>query len=144
MGLIRDWRASGLTVGFTNGCFDLLHVGHLATLAYASRQADRLAVGIDDDAAVRRLKGSGRPIVSAEQRALIVSVIRRVDVVAIFAANELEPLIAAIRPDVMIKGEDYRGRPIIGREHAKRIAYAPMVDGLSTTELIRRVSCVMS
>lgn len=114
-----------------------MHIGHLATLAYAAQQADRLIVGIDDDDAVRRLKG--RAIVPAEQRALIVSVIRRIDAVVIFADGQLEPLIAAVAPDVLVKGEEYRGREIVGASHAKRVAFTPMLLGVSTTSLLDKI-----
>jgi D-beta-D-heptose 7-phosphate kinase/D-beta-D-heptose 1-phosphate adenosyltransferase len=140
--LARAWRARGFTVGLTNGVFDLLHIGHLATLAYASQQADKLVVLINDDASVRRMKGSGRPVVAAEQRALIVSVIRKVDAVAVFADGELASLIAAIAPDVLVKGDEYQGQEIVGAGHAKRVAFTPMVPGFSTTRLVERLGGV--
>jgi D-beta-D-heptose 7-phosphate kinase / D-beta-D-heptose 1-phosphate adenosyltransferase len=135
--LAKAWRANGLRIAFTNGCFRVLHVGHLATLAYAASQADRLIVGVDDDDAVRRLKG--RQIVPAEQRALIVSVIRRVDAVVIFADGQLDALVAVIAPDILVKGEEYRGREIIGAAHAGRVAFTPMLPGVSTTHLLERI-----
>jgi D-beta-D-heptose 7-phosphate kinase/D-beta-D-heptose 1-phosphate adenosyltransferase len=119
--------------------FDLLHIGHLATLAYASQQADKLMVLIDDDAGVRRLKGDGRPIVPAEQRALVVSVIRKVDAVTVFPDGGLGALIAEIAPDVLVKGEEYQGQEIVGAPHAKRLAFMPMVPGISTTRLVERL-----
>lgn len=131
------WRQRGLTVAFTNGTFRVLHVGHLATLAYASQQADKLIVGVDDDDAVRRLKG--RAIVPVEQRALIVSVIKKVDATVIFGDGQLEPLVRLIEPDVLVKGEEYRGKEIVGSCHAKRVAFTPMLVGVSTTALLETI-----
>jgi D-beta-D-heptose 7-phosphate kinase/D-beta-D-heptose 1-phosphate adenosyltransferase len=139
VGLTRAWRAKGFTIACTNGCFDLLHIGHLATIAFASQQADKLLVLIDDDASVRRMKGLGRPVVAAEQRALIVSVIRKVDAVSVFADGALEEVISAIMPDVLVKGDEYQGQEIIGARHAKRVAFTPMVPGVSTTRLVERL-----
>jgi rfaE bifunctional protein nucleotidyltransferase chain/domain len=135
--LTKAWRANGLRIAFTNGVFRIIHVGHLATFAYAASQADRLIVGIDDDDAVRRQKG--REIVPAEQRALIVSVIKRVDAVVVFADGQLEALVAALAPDILVKGEEYRGREIIGAAHAGRVAFTPMLLGVSTTRLLERI-----
>jgi D-beta-D-heptose 7-phosphate kinase/D-beta-D-heptose 1-phosphate adenosyltransferase len=137
--LSKAWRARGFTVALTNGCFDLLHIGHLATIAHASQQADKLIVLVNDDASVRRMKGRGRPVIWAEQRALIVSVIRRVEAVAVFADGELASLIAEIAPDVLVKGEEYCDREIVGAHHAKRVAFTPMVPGFSTTRLVERL-----
>lgn len=137
IGLAKAWRANGRRIAFTNGTFRVLHVGHLATLAFAAQQADRLIVGIDDDDAVRRQKGG--EIVPAEQRALLVSVIRRIDAVVIFADGQLDALIEGIAPDVLIKGEEYRGKEIVGARHAKRIAFTPMLLGVSTTSLLGRI-----
>jgi bifunctional ADP-heptose synthase (sugar kinase/adenylyltransferase) len=97
---------------------------------------------INDDASVRRMKGPGRPVVAAEQRALIVSVIRKVDAVAVFADGELASLIEAIAPDVLVKGEEYQGQPVVGAQHAKRVAFTPMVPGFSTTRLVERLGGV--
>ena len=137
--MVGMWRTSGRRIAFTNGTFRVLHVGHLATLAYAASQADRLIVGVDDDDAVRRLKG--REIVPAEQRAMIVSVIRKVDAVVIFADGELDAIVETIAPDIIVKGAEYYDKTIIGSRHAKRVGFAPMLGGVSTTELLDRIRC---
>jgi D-glycero-beta-D-manno-heptose 1-phosphate adenylyltransferase len=102
----RD-RAAGRTIGFANGCFDLLHVGHVRYLQGAAREADRLVVAVNDDASVSRLKGPGRPILSAAARAELVAAIRGVDYVVIFSDPNVERLLNAVRPDVHCKGTDY-------------------------------------
>jgi D-beta-D-heptose 7-phosphate kinase / D-beta-D-heptose 1-phosphate adenosyltransferase len=136
---VRGWKEQGFRVGFTNGCFSILHVGHLATLAFAARHADRLIVGIDDDDSVVALKGPTRLIMPANERALIVNAIRRVDMVTVFGQGELDALVAAVKPDIMVKGEEYRGSEVVGARHAKQLLFAPMLDGISTTRLIERI-----
>ena len=122
-----------LRIGFTNGCFDLFHSGHLSTLRLAAAHCDKLIVGVDSDAAVRAAKGPDRPIVPASERAALIEALRMVDAVVIFDAEDLDPLIAGIAPEVLIKGDEYIGKTIVGAEHADKIIYAPMVQGLSTT-----------
>jgi rfaE bifunctional protein nucleotidyltransferase chain/domain len=100
-------RAAGRTVAFANGCFDLLHVGHVRYLEAAAQEADRLVVALNDDASVRGLKGDGRPILSAEHRAALVAALRCVDYVVIFPEPTVGPLLEALHPDVHCKGTDY-------------------------------------
>lgn len=100
-------RAAGRTVAFANGCFDLLHVGHVRYLQAAAQEADRLIVAINDDASVRTLKGAGRPILSDQHRAILVAALRGVDYVVIFPEPTVGPLLEALRPDVHCKGTDY-------------------------------------
>ena len=100
-------RAAGRTLAFANGCFDLLHVGHIRYLVSAAREADVLVVAINDDDSVRRLKGAGRPILSADDRAELVAALRCVDYVVIFPEPNVGPLLTALRPDVHCKGTDY-------------------------------------
>jgi rfaE bifunctional protein nucleotidyltransferase chain/domain len=100
-------RAAGRTIAFANGCFDLLHVGHIRYLEAAAQQADRLVVGINDDASVRQLKGEGRPILAASDRAELVAALRCVDYVVVFPEPTVGPLLQALRPDVHCKGTDY-------------------------------------
>ena len=102
-----DERAAGRTLAFANGCFDLLHVGHIRYLESAAREADVLVVAINDDASVRQLKGAGRPILSANDRAELVAALRCVDYVVIFPEPNVGPLLTALRPDVHCKGTDY-------------------------------------
>jgi rfaE bifunctional protein nucleotidyltransferase chain/domain len=102
----RD-RADGRTIAFANGCFDLLHIGHARYLQGAAAQADRLVVAINDDASVRTLKGAGRPILSAPERAELVAAVRGVDYVVVFSEETVERLLLLLKPDVHCKGTDY-------------------------------------
>ncbi|HLW93603.1 MAG TPA: D-glycero-beta-D-manno-heptose-7-phosphate kinase [Roseiarcus sp.] len=140
---IREhWRREGLEVGFTNGCFDLLHPGHIATLRFAGRHCDRLIVGLNGDASVARLKGPSRPLQDEKARATVLGAIHCVDLVVIFDEDTPEGLIAALKPDALIKGADYAESDIVGADIVKaaggRVLRAPLVEGQSTSGLIAR------
>ncbi len=141
---VARWRAQGLKVGFTNGCFDILHRGHVAYLAQARGWCDRLIVGLNSDSSVRALKGDGRPVNDLESRALVLAGLRSVDLVAPF--DELTPLklIEAARPDVLIKGADYTEDQVVGGDLVKswggEVRLAEIVDGYSTTAAIARMA----
>lgn len=113
---VRTWKRDGLKVGFTNGCFDLLHVGHLRILEYAKAHCDRLVVAVNDDASVRRLKGSSRPINDEIDRAEILAALGVVDAVHVFGEDTPQELIALLTPDVLVKGADYRLEDIVGAD----------------------------
>jgi rfaE bifunctional protein nucleotidyltransferase chain/domain len=138
-----ELRAASRTVVFTNGCFDLLHAGHVEYLAWARAQGDSLIVGLNDDDSVRRIKGASRPIVPFAQRAAVLLALRSVDVVVGFAERTPEVLIDRIRPDVHVKSDQYREEELPERsvvlQHGGRIALAPHVAGESTTDLIARI-----
>ncbi len=135
-------RAAGRTVVFTNGCFDILHAGHLSYLGFARRQGDVLILGLNSDASVRRNKGPLRPMVAEEHRALLLAGLEMVDYVVLFDEDEPRALIGELIPDVLVKGEDW-AKYVSGREiveaHGGRVVLAPLVPGLSTTALIRRI-----
>ncbi|MEW5684247.1 MAG: D-glycero-beta-D-manno-heptose 1-phosphate adenylyltransferase [Pseudomonadota bacterium] len=141
---VARWRAQGLKVGFTNGCFDILHKGHVAYLTQARSWCDRLIVGVNSDASVRELKGQGRPVNDLESRALVLAGLRSVDLVAPF--DELTPLklIEAARPDVLIKGADYTEAQVVGGDEVKswggEVKLAEIVDGYSTSAAIARMT----
>lgn len=142
---IREhWRRQGLSVGFTNGCFDLLHPGHVAILRGAARLCDRLVVGLNADESVARLKGPTRPVQRAIARAQVLGAIDCVDLVVIFDDDTPYNLIGALMPDVLIKGADYTEDQIVGadvvRSAGGRVERIKLVDGQSTSELIRRVN----
>lgn len=136
-------RAQNRVVVFTNGCFDVLHAGHVEYLAWARSQGDALIVGLNDDESVRRIKGQARPIVAFEQRARILVGLRSVDVVVGFAERTPEVLLDRIRPDVHVKSDQYREDDLPERSvvlgHGGRIALAPHVAGASTTDTIARI-----
>ena len=134
----RDFR-----LVFTNGCFDLLHVGHVESLRVARSLGDRLVVGLNSDASVRRLKGPGRPLVPAGDRALILASLRSVDAVVVFEEDTPEQLVRDLLPDVLVKGADYEGEEVAGaaavREAGGEVRLLPLVPGRSTTALVQEM-----
>ena len=136
-------REEGRRVVFTNGCFDLLHAGHLGLLEAAAAQGDVLVVGMNRDATVTRLKGPGRPLVPFEERSLLLAGLEAVDWVVGFDEETPRELIEAIRPDVLVKGGDWPLEQIVGRttvEHAGgRVVRVPLAPGHSTSRLVRRI-----
>jgi len=141
---VARWRAKGLKVGFTNGCFDLLHPGHVAILNQARAACDRLVVGLNSDASVRRLKGPTRPVQSEAARATVLSSLAPVDLVVIFGEDTPLTLIEALRPDVLVKGADYTVATVVGAEQVQswggRVVLAELIEGQSTTNTIRRMT----
>ena len=140
--LVHRLQAHGRAVVFTNGCFDLLHAGHVALLEAARNLGDFLVVGVNTDRSVRRLKGAGRPIVPLGERMEVLAALRPVDSVVPFGEPTPARLIARLRPDVLVKGSDYRTKRIVGRDTVEarggRVVTVPLRRGLSTTDLIRR------
>ena len=137
------WRAKGMKVGFTNGCFDLLHPGHVALLSQARAQCDRLIVGLNTDASVRRLKGEGRPVNSEMARAVVLAALETVDAVVLFDEDTPLKAIEAIGPDMLVKGADYTIDRVVGAEFVKarggRVVLIDLVPGQSTTGMIERM-----
>ncbi len=142
LGRITAWRAAGERIAFTNGCFDLLHVGHLAVLEQARREADRLVVGLNTDQSVGKLKGASRPVVGERERAQVLAALAAVDAVVLFGEETPLNLVAEIRPDVLVKGGDYSDDNIVGANEVRswggRVKIVPLLAGVSTTELIAR------
>ena len=141
---IAAWRDSGLTVGFTNGCFDILHPGHLRVLEEAKARCSRLVVGLNSDESVTRLKGAGRPINDADSRARVLSGLMAVDAVVVFAEDTPKQLIEALQPDLLVKGGDYTLDSIVGADTVQArggtVHIVPLVDGQSTTAAIERAN----
>lgn len=138
------WRRRGQRIGFTNGCFDLLHPGHVSLLAQSRAACDRLVVGLNSDASVRRLKGERRPVQSEASRAAVLASLASVDMVVIFGEDTPIDLIRALRPDVLIKGADYRVDEVVGADivqsYGGRVLLADLKDGHSTTATIARLN----
>lgn len=136
------WRSAGQSVAFTNGCFDLLHLGHVTLLEEARRQGDRLIVAINCDSSVRQLKGPSRPVVCERDRARILAALAAVDAVVIFQEATPLRLIEELRPDIIVKGGDYREETIVGAREVRswggRVKIVPTVEGFSTTNLIAK------
>lgn len=140
---LADWRAAGQKIVFTNGCFDLLHFGHLHYLADARDLGDRLVVGLNSAASVRRLKGPTRPINDEHTRTHALAALQFVDAVAIFEDDTPLELIRAVMPDVLVKGGDWRPEQIVGADlvlaNGGEVRSLPFVDGYSTTSLEQKI-----
>ena len=158
-----SWEACARWVGerqrarervvFTNGCFDLLHAGHIHLLQAARRLGDLLVVGLNDDASVERLKGRGRPFISLADRLTILGALEAVDALVIFPrgsgweeteepafSDTPQGLLRYLRPDVLVKGGDYRPEEVVGREFAGEVSIVPLLEGRSTTALMQRLA----
>jgi D-beta-D-heptose 7-phosphate kinase/D-beta-D-heptose 1-phosphate adenosyltransferase len=140
--MARDWHSHGLTVAFTNGCFDLLHPGHIALIDQARREADRLIVAINSDDSVRRLKGPARPLQSEIARATVLASLKSVDAVVIFDEDNPMQLIDLLEPDVLVKGADYTSDQVVGADlvarRGGRVLLAELIPGHSTTNTLER------
>ena len=139
---LAEWRRQGLRVGFTNGCFDLLHPGHVKLLAGARAACDRLVVGLNGDASVTRLKGEGRPVQPVTARAEVLAALEAVDLVVVFDEDTPEKLIARVKPTVLVKGGDYTCEQVVGREIVEalggEVVLIDIVPGHSTTSMVER------
>ena len=139
---IEDWRRQGRRIAFTNGCFDILHVGHVNYLRFSASKADCLIVGVNDDASVRRLKGASRPVNPLVDRLAVLAALEMVDAVVPFGEDTPAEIIERITPDVLIKGEDWAEKGVVGREwvesHGGQVVLAPLVSGRSTTAILER------
>lgn len=137
--LVHSHQAAGRKVVVANGCFDVFHAGHASLLAFARQQGDVLIVAVNSDESVRRLKGIERPVWSLMQRLAVLASNRSVDAVVCFEADTPVSLLARLRPDVLVKGADYVGRPILGAEYCGRVEIAPLMAGISTTQIINTI-----
>ena len=132
-------RRQGRTIAFTNGCFDLMHIGHVKYLEEAKRGKRDLIVGLNSDVSIHRIKASGRPIVGQKSRAAVLAALGSVDFVVIF--NEATPykIITAIKPDILIKGADWKGKSVIGEDLVKKVEFVKYIKGFSTTNIIEKI-----
>lgn len=142
------WRKAGKTIAYANGCFDLLHVGHVRTLESARREGDVLVVGINGDESARRLKGPGRPVIGERGRAELVAALECVDAVVVFPELTSMGVLEALRPEVWVKGGDY-GLESVNQEERRyvesyggRVALGERVSGVSTSEIVARVKAL--
>jgi D-beta-D-heptose 7-phosphate kinase/D-beta-D-heptose 1-phosphate adenosyltransferase len=136
-------KRNGKRVVFTNGCFDLLHPGHIRSLETARGLGDVLIVGVNSDESVRRLKGEGRPVIPEQERAEILASLECVDAVVIFDESTPQRVVAALLPDVLVKGGDWPGNQIVGREEVEaaggKVVLVEVVPGYSTTEILKKI-----
>ena len=139
----QTWKKAGQRIGFTNGCFDIIHAGHIRYLQDSAAQADQLIVGLNSDASVQILKGSSRPIVSEEDRAYVLSGLEAVAAVVIFEEETPLELIEWLEPDVLMKGGDYKAKEIVGYDSVTKrggvVKVLPFLNGHSTTNIVQRI-----
>lgn len=136
---LKAQRRAGKKIVFTNGCFDILHAGHVSVLEFSRSKGDVLVVGVNSDASVRRLKGPTRPVNPEADRALVLAALQAVDAVSLFEQDTPYELIQLVRPDVLVKGGDYKPNEIVGREFAKKVVRFALLKGRSTTNIIKKV-----
>jgi len=140
---VRCWQAAGKKIVFTNGCFDILHAGHVRYLSAARQLGDRLVVGLNSDASIRRLKGPKRPVAPENDRAEVLAALEAVDAVTLFGEDTPEELIGQLLPDVLVKGSDWAVEQIAGAkaviEHGGAVLTVPLLEGRSTTGIIETI-----
>ncbi len=141
--VVEDVRAAGKKVGFTNGCFDILHLGHVRYLDEAKKNCDILVIGVNSDSSVKGLKGQGRPVNGQEARMEVLAALECVDYLALFEEDTPEELIKRLTPDMLFKGGDWSEERIVGADHVKanggKVKVIPYVEGYSTTDLITKM-----
>ena len=137
---VKQWRNVGETVVFTNGCFDLLHTGHVTYLEKAAALGDHLILGLNTDASVQRLKGETRPLVAEMDRARVLAALGCIDAVTLFDEDTPAELISQLRPDILVKGGDYTPEQVAGRESAGRVEIIPFEAGYSTTGIVQKIA----
>jgi D-glycero-beta-D-manno-heptose 1-phosphate adenylyltransferase len=140
---VAQWRVLGKTIAFTNGCFDILHAGHIASFTEAALHADILVVGLNADSSIQDLKGKNRPINNEQARALVLAALTMIDAVVLFSEPTPLELILAIRPDFLVKGGDYTIETIVGAKEVLswggQVIINPIVPGFSTTSIINKI-----
>ena len=144
--LVSTWRRQGEVIVFTNGCFDLLHPGHLHSLNQAKQFGNRLVVGVNSDASVKRLKGVNRPIIAEQGRVDMLAALEVVDAVVVFEEDSPIHLIETILPDILVKGSDYKKSNIVGADivemHGGKVELINLVPGFSTSELVKKIKSI--
>lgn len=142
--LVAGWKVKSYQIVFTNGVFDLIHQGHIASIALAANEGNKLVIGINSDASVKRLKGDDRPVNDAQSRALVLASMQYVDAVCIFEEDTPLELIKAVQPDVLVKGGDYTPEAVVGNElvnaYGGKTVIIPLVAGFSTTGTIQKIN----
>jgi rfaE bifunctional protein nucleotidyltransferase chain/domain len=141
--MMASWKITGKKVSFTNGCFDILHPGHLFSIGQAAKEADYLIIGLNSDASIKRLKGEDRPINNTANRALVLANLVLVDAVVVFEEDTPYELITQLLPDVLVKGGDYTIDSIVGAKeviaNGGQVIINPIVEGFSTTNIIEKI-----
>ena len=136
---LLGFRRKGKIIAFTNGCFDLMHIGHVKYLEDAARGNRVLIVGLNSDTSISRIKGPSRPIVVQKSRAAVLAALESVDFVVIFNEDTPYKTIAAIKPDILIKGADWKGKSVVGEDLVKNVEFVNFVQGFSTSNIIEKI-----
>ena len=140
---VNAWKQAGEEVVFTNGCFDIIHRGHIEVLAQTADLGDRLIIGLNSDTSIQKLKGKNRPIIEEQSRAILLASLEFVDAVVIFSEDTPLKLISALLPDILAKGGDYEIETIVGHEivqqNGGKVKLVPFVDGFSSTTIIEKI-----
>ena len=140
---VNAWKQAGEEVVFTNGCFDIIHRGHIEVLAQTADLGDRLIIGLNSDSSTQKLKGKGRPIIEEQSRAILLASLSFVDAVVLFSEETPLNLISTLKPDVLAKGGDYKIETIVGhkvvQENGGQVILVPFVDGFSSTTIIDKI-----
>ena len=136
--ILKAEKSNGKKVVFTNGCFDILHAGHVASLEFAKSYGDILVVGLNSDKSIRSIKGDSRPIIGEADRAHMLAGLEAVDYVVLFNEDTPALLIHALQPNFLVKGADWAGKRVAGSEDSGQVVFAPITPGISTSEIIRR------
>ena len=141
--LVNQWKHQGLSIVFTNGCFDIVHIGHIDYLEKARSSGDKLILGLNTDSSVRRIKGEKRPIVEENARARVIAALEFVDAVVLFDEDTPLRLIETIKPDILVKGDDYTPENIVGADFVIKnggsVKTIPLVKGFSTSHIIEKI-----
>ncbi len=141
--IVNTWKFENKTVGFTNGCFDLVHVGHVEVLRKSKEKCDKLVLGLNSDRSIKKIKGNGRPIIDQTSRSILLSEFQSVDLIVIFDEETPLNLIKQIKPNVLIKGSNYKIDEIVGSDfvmsYGGEVATIELVEGLSTTLIIKNI-----
>ena len=138
--ILEDCRKKGKRIVFTNGCFDILHRGHVEYLQKARELGDLLVLGLNSDSSVKRLKGDERPINNEMDRAIVLSALECITYICIFHEDTPLELIKLVKPDILVKGGDYKIEDVVGREYSKETVLIDFVDGYSTTNIIKKIN----
>ena len=137
---VKKAKKAGKKIVFTNGCFDILHAGHVKSIEFAKNKGDILVVGLNSDSSIKRIKGPSRPINKQEDRAIVLAALGAVDAICIFSQDTPFELIKLVKPDILVKGADYKNKEVVGSEFAGKVVLFPLLKGRSTTNLINKIS----
>ncbi len=137
---VKKEKKAGKKIVFTNGCFDILHAGHVKSIEFAKSKGDILIIGLNSDTSIKRIKGPKRPINKQADRAIVLSALEAVDSVCVFSQDTPLELIKIVKPDILVKGADYKNKEVVGSEYAGKVVLFPLLKGRSTTNLINKMA----